>query len=96
MGLYKLLNCYTGFSIYKTTYFLKDYAPYEYAEWFSITWNEMLKIVNSVGGRWQYSNTRKPKEALITLSGNSVALDYLEHGRSTAKSNSPIKHAHFS
>lgn len=89
MGLYKLLNCYTG-SQYTRRHIFKDYAPYEYAEWFSITWNEMLKIVNSVGGRWQYSNTRKPKGALITLSGNSVVLDYLEHGRSTAKSILPL------
>lgn len=85
MGLYKLLNCYTG-SQYTRRHIFKDYAPCEYEEWFSVTWNEMLKIVNSVGGQWKYSNTRKPKGALITLSGNSVVLDYLEHGRSTAKS----------
>lgn len=89
MGLYKLLNCYTG-SQYTRRHIFKDYAPYEYEEWFSVTWNEMLKIVNSVGGQWQYSNTRKPKGALITLSGNSVVLDYLEHGRSTAKSILPL------
>lgn len=85
MGLYKLLNCYTG-SQYTRRHIFKDYAPCEYEEWFSVTWNEMLKIVNSVGGQWKYLNTRKPKGALITLSGNSVVLDYLEHGRSTAKS----------
>lgn len=89
MGLYKLLNCYTG-SRYTRRHIFKDYAPYEYAQWFSVTWNEMLNIVNSAGGQWQYSNTRKPKGALITLSGNSVVLDYLEHGRSTAKSILPV------
>lgn len=85
MGLYKLLNCYTG-SRYTRRHIFKDYAPYEYAHWFSVTWNEMLNIVKSTGGQWQYSNPRKPKGALITLSGNSVVLDYLECGKSVARS----------
>lgn len=89
MGLYKLLNCYTG-SRYTRRHIFKDYAPRKYAEWFSVTWSEMLKTVNSLGGQWQYSNPRKPKGALITLSGNSVVLDYLEHGKSTAESVLPL------
>lgn len=89
MGLYKLLNCYTG-SRYTRRHIFKDYAPYEYAQWFSVTWNEMLNIVNSAGGQWQYSNPRKPKGALITLSDDSVVLDYLERGRSVARSILPL------
>lgn len=89
MGLYKLLNCYTG-SRYTRRHIFKDYAPFEYAEWFSVTWNEMLQIVDSLGGQWKYSNPRKPKGALITLSGNFVVLDYLEHGRSAARSILPL------
>lgn len=89
MGLYKLLNCYTG-SKYTKRHIFKDYAPYEYAQWFSVTWNEMLNIIDSAGGQWQYSNPKKPKGALITLSDNSVVLDYLEHGRSVTKSILPL------
>ena len=50
----------------------------------------MLQIVDSMGGKWQYSNPRRPKGALITLSGNSVVLDYLERGKSAAKSILPF------
>ena len=50
----------------------------------------MLNIVNSAGGQWQYSNPRKPKGALITLSDDSVVLDYLERGRSVARSILPL------
>lgn len=88
MGLYKLLNCYTG-SKYTTRHIFKDYAPYEYAHWFSITWNEMLNILKSTG-RWQYSNPRKSKSALITLSGESVVLNYLEHDICMARATLPL------
>lgn len=89
MGLYKLLNCYTS-SRYTRRHIFKDYAPYEYAQWFLVTCNEMLRIVNSADGQWQYSNPRKPKGALMTLAGNSVILDYLERRRSVAKSILPL------
>lgn len=89
MGLYKLLNCYTG-SQYTRRHIFKDYAPNEYIRWFSVTWNEMLKIVNSMGGQWQHSDSKKTKRSLITLTDNSVVLDYIEHNKSIVKSALPL------
>lgn len=89
MGLYKLLNCYTG-SQYTRRHIFKDYAPCEYNQWFFVTWNEMLNIVSSIGGQWQYTNSKNPKGALITVTCGSVILDYLENGKSAARSILPL------
>lgn len=78
MGLYKLLNCYTG-SIYRRRHLFKDYALLDYNHWFDVTWKEMLKIVRGAGKQWQYFNPHKPTGARITLTKDSVILDYLKY-----------------
>lgn len=86
MGLYKLLNCYTG-STYKKRHIFKDYAPVEYAYWFKITWNELLKYLVSHNNEWNFTNTRNPKKkALIKLSGDQIHLVYIENSFEAASS----------
>lgn len=78
MGLYKLLNCYTG-SIYKKRHIFKDYANKEYEQWFSVTWSELLAYLYSNGGTWSYNNTAKHKKSTITLFANVVKLEYYQN-----------------
>ncbi len=85
MGLYKLLNCYTG-SSYKKRHIFKDYARVEYEAWFTATWKELLAFLNKNGGIWRYDNTAKRKKGVITLSHTSVTLEYFHNGKSVAKS----------
>ena len=89
MGLYKLLNCFTG-SQYRRRHIFEDYAPEEYSQWFLVTWNEMLRIINNNNGHWQYSNPRTRKGASIALSGHTVTLDYLENDISIERRILPV------
>ena len=75
MGLYKLLNCYTG-SKYKKRHIFSDYARPEYEAWFSTTWFELLKFLLNNNNIWSYSNPKKDKKGTITLIGNTVRLEY--------------------
>lgn len=88
MGLYKLLNCYTG-SNYKKRHIFSDYARSEYETWFSVTWGELLKVLNANGGTWSYNDTTKHKSGIITLSGEKVKLEYVQNGKSSATSTLP-------
>ena len=88
MGLYKLLNCYTG-STYKKRHIFSDYARAEYEQWFSSTWNELLTVLESNGGTWSYNDTAKHKSGTITLSGNTVKLEYFQNGKLAATSSLP-------
>lgn len=91
MGLYKLLNCYTG-SNYKKRHIFKDYAPTEYAYWFSITWNELLKYLSSNNNEWQFTNPKNTKKkATIILTGDTVQLIYIENNKEVVKSILPKK-----
>lgn len=90
MGLYKLLNCYTG-STYKKRHIFSDYARTEYEAWFAATWTELLQKLNSNGGTWSYDNTAKKKKGVITQSANNVTLEYFQNGKSVAKTVLPIK-----
>ena len=58
MGLYKLLNCYTG-SSYKQRHIFKDYAPLEYERWFSVTWNTLVDQLKNTNGVWKHNNYEK-------------------------------------
>lgn len=87
MGLYKLLNCYTG-SNYKKRHIFSDYARTEYELWFAATWNELMKTLNVVGS-WSYNDTAKQKRGVITLNKNSVKLDYYLRGTLDASSTLP-------
>lgn len=88
MGLYKLLNCYTG-SKYKKRHIFSDYARPEYEEWFAVTWKELLSVLNSNNGKWSYNNTAKHKSGVITLNGTQVKLEYFQSDNLVASSNLP-------
>lgn len=89
MGLYKLLNCYTG-STYRKRHIFKDYAPTEYDTWFQTTWQEMLLYLDAHNGEWHFINPRKPKESLIKRNGTSISLEYYENGSLSSKCTLPI------
>lgn len=90
MGLYKLLNCYTG-SKYKKRHIFNDYARQEYEEWFSITWNELLDYLNKNDNTWCYINTEKKKQSVIKIVENEVVLMYYHNGKEVANSILPLK-----
>lgn len=89
MGLYKLLNCYTG-STYKKRHIFSDYARPEYEAWFDATWAELLKKLNSNGGIWEYNNIAKKKKGIITQAADNITLEYFQDGKSLAKTILPI------
>lgn len=89
MGLYKLLNCYTG-SNYKKRHIFSDYARKEYENWFAVTWNELVKYLMSHSNVWTYNNSAKKKSAKIELNGRIVTLQYSHAGQVVAKSVLPI------
>ena len=90
MGLYKLLNCYTG-SSYTKRHIFSDYARPEYEAWFDATWKELLSVLNTNGGTWSYDNTIKQKKGIITLSNSTVKLEYFKSGKSEASAKLPEK-----
>lgn len=79
MGLYKLLNCYTG-SNYSTRHIFKDYAKTEYDNWFLVSWKELIKYLNENNNIWKLENYKKEKYSQILLSDNSVILKYKNKG----------------
>ena len=87
MGLYKLLNCYTG-SNYKKRHIFSDYARTEYEAWFTATWNELINTLNAAGS-WSYNDIAKQKSGVITLNGSIVKLDYYLKGKLDASSTLP-------
>lgn len=90
MGLYKLLNCYTG-SSYKKRHIFSDYARPEYEAWFTVTWNALISTLKSNSGTWSYNNTVKGKKGIITLNDKTVTLEYILHNKSDATSVLPIE-----
>jgi hypothetical protein len=89
MGLYKLLNCYTG-STYKTRHIFNDYARTEYEAWFSATWRELLSTLKANDGTWKYDDARKNKSGSITALGDTVVLQFYENGGLVASSTLPV------
>lgn len=79
MGLYKLLNCYTG-SNYRKRHIFSDYARAEYELWFSATWNELIKTLNNAGS-WSYNDSAKQKSGKITMNDDTVILEYYLKGK---------------
>lgn len=78
MGLYKLLNCYTG-SNYKKRHIFEDYAANEYCNWFNITWDCLITYLKSNNNTWSYINPKNnTKRATISLNQNGVQFDYYE------------------
>lgn len=90
MGLYKLLNCYTG-SKYKKRHIFSDYARKEYELWFSVTWKELLNTLSDNSNIWSYNNTSKNKTGIITMHNNEVKLEYLLNDNLEASSVLPSK-----
>lgn len=88
MGLYKLLNCYTG-STYKKRHIFSDYARSEYESWFDATWTALLSTLNQNNGTWNYNDTAKNKSGSITLSNSKVKLQYYLKGKLEASSSLP-------
>lgn len=88
MGLYKLLNCFTG-STYKKRHIFKDYANSEYEKWFSVTWQEMIRIIKSQNCFWRLVNKDKGKTATIKISNDSVELTF-EKGSNVKKCCLPV------
>lgn len=89
MGLYKLLNCYTG-SNYKKRHIFSDYARREYETWFEITWNELIRYLLAHNHVWTYDNSAKKKKSSITLDGRAVRLQFWQAGNLAAESALPI------
>ena len=79
MGLYKLLNCYTG-SNYTKRHIFSDYARPEYEHWFAIAWGKLIKLLTAET-LWEYNNPAKVKQGRITLLENSVKFEYFESGK---------------
>jgi hypothetical protein len=89
MGLYKLLNCYTG-SKYCKRHIFKDYAPTEYDAWFRTTWNEMIKYLLVHSKSWTFSNPRKSQSSKITLLSNVVFLEFYKNNLLSSKCTLPM------
>lgn len=89
MGLYKLLNCYTG-SNYKKRHIFSDYARKEYENWFKVTWNELINILNKNNGYWRYNNSKKKKGGLIDIQDDNIKLTYFNDNKIIASSLLPI------
>ena len=86
MGLYKLLNCFTGSSYTRGRHIFKDYAHEEYEDWFSVTWNEMLKILQDAHS-WNFQKNNTCSEIKITT---SVHFNYYKNDILEATSTIPI------
>lgn len=88
MGLYKLLNCFTG-STYKKRHIFKDYALGEYQNWFSNTWNEMINIIENRNGMWNYNNIQKQKEGVIKIQNDKIVFEYYLNKKLVSKCELP-------
>lgn len=84
MGLYKLLNCYTG-SDYKKRHIFSDYARAEYESWFTVTWEELVKTITRTG-IWSYNDVAKQKNGKILFEGNVIKFEYFLKGKLEASS----------
>lgn len=83
MGLYRLLNCYTG-SCYRTRHIFSDYARAEYEHWFAVSWGELLAYLQANGGCWQLENPAKGTKSRIALEEGGVRLESFFRGKRTA------------
>jgi len=90
MGLYKLLNCYTG-SSYKKRHIFNDYARKEYENWFAVTWNELISVLLKNNGMWSYTDVIKNKCSKIVFSGETVKFEYYQNDALIAASVLPIQ-----
>lgn len=73
MGLYKLLNCFTG-SSYNKRHIFEDYAMDEYMKWFDVTWSKLINYLK-LNNEWSYS--KKKKNSKILLETNKIKFSYI-------------------
>ncbi len=88
MGLYKLVNCYTG-TKYKKRHIFKDYALKEYRNWFNVTWNEMICFLKQRDGVWTYQKPDGKKSGKIILTSQGVTFEYYQNSALKKKSSLP-------
>lgn len=90
MGLYKLLNCYTG-SNYRTRHIFSDYARTEYSQWFSATWAELVHYLQQHNNEWHHANIQKGKLSNILLQNNTIRLEFYKNRILQAATNLPLR-----
>lgn len=88
MGLYKLLNCFTG-SKYKRRHIFKDYALNEYRNWFSTTWEEMIRLIENQNGKWFFNSVEKKQKSVITIKKDNIVFEYYKDGKLDKRSDVP-------
>lgn len=88
MGLYKLINCFTG-STYKRRHIFSDYARQEYETWFDVTWSEMRAFLASHHGEWHYTDLPKQKSISISQDSPSIKMTYHRYGKLLASATLP-------
>ena len=87
MGLYKLVNCFTG-TTYKKRHIFKDYALTEYQIWFSTTWSEMINTIKKSSDVWRI--IKEKKESVIEMSDKNITFKLFDNSKLVAKSTLPI------
>ena len=89
MGLYKLLNCYTG-STYKRRHIFHDYAKKEYELWFNITWKELSQYLITHNQKWTNVNVLKNNKSEILISSKNVELVFYKNNKCSSRALLPI------
>lgn len=79
MGLYKLINSFTGSTYEPGRHIFRDYAYEEYSEWFSKTWEELVFYLNKYNGQWENSKGSSSGSILFVNSNNDIKLSYTEN-----------------
>lgn len=79
MGLYKLVNLFTG-SSFDRLHIFEDYAMEDYKKWFSVTLNLLVSFLKSNGNKWTLLNSKKGKKSEIVLLNESIYLCFTSQG----------------
>jgi len=74
MGLYKLVNLFTG-STFKKMHIFEDFSPIEYKDWFHITWQLLIQYLQKHGS-WRLHDSTKNKTSIIYIEDRKVYLIY--------------------
>lgn len=80
MGLYKLVNFYTGLKYKRNHHIFKYYSFKEYDDWFRTTWIEMLKYLSNHSNTWIFNNTEKSytSKIIVSMPKKIVYLQYFK------------------
>lgn len=77
MGLYKFVNLLTG-SKHNRLHIFQDYAPKDYENWFSKTWELLIDFLDKNNGEWEKIDAVKFKKSKITLKEKVLTLQFEE------------------